>query len=202
MVNEEIINANELVETTAVEATDTHVEVTNRGASTANESLAASLGLNAQLFGFQLLNFAIVAGIVWFLILKPLTKTLEERKKIIDKSIDNVKKVETNLQMSEVKFQEKLDEAKVEANKIIEKSHGEAEKLSVDMKEKAKKEIELLIAQAKKNIQIEKDDVMSEIKKETANLIVSAVEKIINEKLDDKKDKALIEETIRSFRTK
>jgi F0F1-type ATP synthase membrane subunit b/b' len=97
------------------------------------------------------------------------------------------------------KFQEKIDEAKVEASKVIEKAHTEAEKLSLSMKEKAKKEIELLIDQAKRNIQIEKDEVMGEIKKETVNLIMASVEKILNEKLDSEKDKKLIEESLKGL---
>jgi F-type H+-transporting ATPase subunit b len=165
------------------------------------ESVAASLGLNGQLFLFQLINFAIVAVIIWFLILKPLTKTLNERKKIIDESLDKAKEVDANLQMAQVKFQEKLDEAKVEANKIIERAHGEAEQLGVSMKEKAKKEIELLIDQAKRNIQIEKDEVLDGIKRETVNLVVAAVEKILNEKLDNDKDKKLIEESIKGLQS-
>lgn len=195
MSQEEIINTAE-----NVEATEAHVEVDSHGAEVGEESLAASLGLNAQLFAFQLLNFAIVAAILWFLILKPLTKVLEERRKAIDESLDKAKQVETNLQMSEVKFQEKLDDAKVEANKIIEKTHTEAEKLSDSMKIKARGEIESLVEQAKKNIMAEKDEVMVGIKKETANLIVAAVEKIMNEKLDDKKDKELIEETLKGLK--
>lgn len=167
--------------------------------SSGEESVAASLGLNGQLFLFQLLNFAVVAVIIWFLILKPLTKTLSERKKIIDESLDKAKEVDANLQMAQVKFQEKLDEAKVEANKIIEKSHQEAEQLGVSMKEKAKKEIELLIDQAKRNIQIEKDEVMDNIKKETVNLIISAVERIISERLDGDKDKKIIEDALKNI---
>ncbi|MCX6778657.1 MAG: ATP synthase F0 subunit B, partial [Candidatus Magasanikbacteria bacterium] len=50
-----------------------------------------SLGINGQLFVFQLINFILVAAILWFLILKPLTKKMAERKKIIDESLDNVK---------------------------------------------------------------------------------------------------------------
>lgn len=178
------------------------VEVTEHTATApANESVAASLGINGQLFLFQLINFALVAVIIWFLILKPLTKTLTERKRIIDESLDKVKEVETNLQMSNQKFQEKIDEAKVEANKIIEKTHAEAEKLSVSMKEKAKKEIVLLIDQAKRNIQIEKDEVTDEIKKETVNLIMSAVEKILDERLSDSKDRELIEKSIKGLQS-
>jgi len=178
----------------------TNVETTSEAPK--NEGVAASLGINGQLFIFQLINFAIVAAIVWFLILKPLTSKLEERRKIIDDSLDKAKEVEANLIMSNQKFQEKVDEAKVEANKIIEKSHAEAENLSVEMKAKAKKEIENLVDQARVKIQDEKEEVMRGIKSETANLVVAVVEKILSEKLNDKKDKELIEETISSFRTK
>jgi len=62
------------VETTATDQTTTETEV---------QGVAASLGLNTQLFVFQLINFVIVAIILWFLILKPLIKKMEERKKII-----------------------------------------------------------------------------------------------------------------------
>ena len=61
-------------------------EVTHEAA--AEESVAASLGLNTQLFGFQLLNFAVVGLIVWFLILKPLTKKMAERQQIINESLN------------------------------------------------------------------------------------------------------------------
>ncbi|MBT5338434.1 F0F1 ATP synthase subunit B [Candidatus Falkowbacteria bacterium] len=194
MSQEEITNTHE-----EAVVTEAHVEVDSHGAATSDESLAASLGLNGQLFAFQLLNFAVVAAILWFLILKPLSKVLEERKKVINESLDKAKQVDTNLQMSEQKYQEKLDIAKVEANKIIEKASEQADQLAGDMKQKAKGEIELLIEQAKKNINIEKDEVMAGVKKETANLIVAAVEKIMNEKLDDTKDKALIEDTLKKL---
>jgi len=166
----------------------------------ANESVAASLGLNGQLFIFQLINFAIVAAIVWFLILKPLTKKLEERKKIVDDSLDKAKEIDANLQMAEQKFQERIDDAKAQSNKIVEQAQEEAEKAGVNMKIKAKKEIELVVDQAKRNIQIEKEEVMTGIKAETANLIVAAVEKILGDKLDGKKDKELIEETLKKIK--
>ena len=124
--------------------------------SAGEESVAASLGLNVQLFVFQLINFAIVVVIIWFLILKPLTKKLEERKKVVDDSLDKAKEIDASLQMAEQKFQERIDDAKAEANKIVEKAQEEAEKAGASMKVKAKKEIELVVDQAKLNIQIEK----------------------------------------------
>ena len=165
----------------------------------ANESVAASLGLNGQLFVFQLINFAIVAAIVWFLILKPLTSKLEERKKIINDSLEKAKEVEANLVMSNQKFEERISEAKTEGNKIIAKATTDAEELAVSMKAKAKEEIENLVAQARGKIKDEKEEVMQGIKTETAGLIVAVVEKVLNEKLTDKKDQELIEESLKNL---
>jgi F-type H+-transporting ATPase subunit b len=167
----------------------------------AQSGVAASLGLNGQLFAFQLFNFALVAVILWFLILKPLTKKMEERKKIIDESLDKAKEVETNLAMSEQNYKAKLEEAKSEANKIIEKAHGEAEQLGNEMKAKTKTDIEQLVVQAKKQIVQEKETMMEGIKQETASLVVMAVEKILNEKVDLIKDKKLIEDSLKGLKS-
>lgn len=174
--------------------------IESEGVAVKDESVAASLGLNGQLFAFQLLNFAIVAAIVWFLILKPLTKKLEERKNLIDESLDKTKQVDANLQMAEQKFQERIDEAKAEASKIIEKAFGEGEKLTIEMKKRAQKEIEIVVDQARRNIKIEKEEMVADLKQETVNLIVAALEKILSEKVDSKKDKELIEETIKGLK--
>ena len=159
-----------------------------------------SLGINLTSFIFQLINFAVVAIILWYLILKPLTKKMSERQKMIDDSIDNAKKIETNLGMSEKKYQEKIDQAKVDANKMIEKSQQEALALGETMKDKAKNDIEQLVEQARKNIKIERDESINEIKLQAANLIVSATEKILSAKMDTEKDSAIIDEAIKNLK--
>ena len=47
---------------------------------------------------------------------------------------------------------------------------------------------------------IEKEEMVADLKQETVNLIIAALEKILSEKVDSKKDKDLIEETIKSLR--
>lgn len=165
-----------------------------------DEGLLASLGLNGQQFISQLFNFALVIAIVWFLILRPLTKKLDERRKIIDESLDKAKEVETNLLMSEQKFNEKIQEAKNESNILIQKAHDEAEKMGNDMKEKTKKELADLIEKAKKSVAAEKEEMKVEIKKETAELVVLVVEKLLNQKLDGKSDEKFIQDILKSVK--
>jgi len=162
----------------------------------ADEGLLASLGINGQMFTFQIINFAVVMVVVWYLILKPITKKMGEREKIIDESIANAKRVDENLRRSERDYQTRIDEAKVEANKVLEKAGNEAGQIGETMKEKAKKEIEGLVETAKRNIKTEKDTMVAQLKIETVDLVASALEKMLGEKIDEKKDKKIIEEMV------
>src|SRR3989339_519706 len=103
-------------ETAEQEATQTTEEGGTSG------GVLADLGINGTLFVAQLINFALVAMILWFLILKPLTKKMSERQKMIDESIDNAKKIQENLNKSEKEYQTRIDQSKVDANKIMEKT--------------------------------------------------------------------------------
>ncbi|EKD43374.1 MAG: hypothetical protein ACD_72C00308G0002 [uncultured bacterium] len=161
-----------------------------------SESALAGLGINGTLFAAQFINFALVAMVLWFLILKPLTKKMTERQKMIDDSIDNAKKIGDNLAKSEKEYQTRIDQAKVDANKLMEKSVTAAETAAEEAKTTAKKEIETLVVQARKSIKNEKDTMKTEIKEETANFIIMALEKILSEKMDSAKDKKMIEEIL------
>ncbi len=172
----------------------------NTETAPANESLFSSLGIHGTLLIEQWINFAVIACVVWFLILKPITRRMSERQRIVDESLKNAKKVQQNLEESEKEFNAKIAEAKAEANKIIEKAHGEASALSAQMKEKAKVEIEVLVEQAKKNIRIEKDEMVTGLKKETADLVVTALEKILGEKMNGSKDKEMIAEMLQKIK--
>ena len=148
-----------------------------------------TLGINGSLFIFQLINFTLVAAVVWFLILKPVTKKMSERQKAIEHSLDNAKKIQDKLQQSEREYQARIDEAKVAANKIMEKNMADTQEVAASMRAKAKTEIEQAVEQAKRAIAAEKQAMRSEIKREAAELIVVALEKILPDVATGEADK-------------
>ncbi len=166
----------------------------------ANDSVLASLGINGTLFVAQLVNFTLVALILWFLILKPLTKKMSERQKMIDDSIDNAKKIQDNLNKSEKEYQTRIDQAKVESNKLLEKAANESEVMVEEAKTNAKTEIERLVSQARDSIKAEKETMQVQLKEETANFVVLALEKILGEKVNDTSDKKLIDEVLKKLK--
>ncbi len=169
--------------------------MTHEAAST-DTGILASLGINLSLFVFQLINFLIVASIIWFIILKPLTKKMAERQKLIDESLANAQKIQEKMAKSERDYQGRIDTAKVDANKIIEKATAEAVALGASLKDKAHQDIELLVDQAKRNIEIERDRTIQLIKKNAADFVIAAVEKVLSEKLDGPKDQKLVAEMV------
>ncbi len=169
---------------------------------TAEGGVLGSLGINGQLFVFQLINFALVAAILWFLILKPLTKKMADRKKIIDESLNNVKKIEDNLAKSNTEYQKIINEAKTESHQILEKTAAESKRLSDEIKDQSKKEIESLVIQAKEKIKEEREEMILAIKKDAGELVITALEKILKEKVDNNKDKELIESAVKSIKLK
>ncbi|MCX6779339.1 MAG: hypothetical protein NTU97_03855, partial [Candidatus Magasanikbacteria bacterium] len=87
-----------------------------------------------------------------------------------------------------------------EANKILEKTTLENKQLAESIKEQTKKEIASLTAQAKTKIKEEREEMISVIKKDAGDLVVAALEKILKEKVDSKKDKELIEGVVKTLK--
>lgn len=166
----------------------------------AREGLLASFGLEPKLFLFQLGNFIIVAGILWFLILKPLTKKLAERQVLIEGSLENAKKVEENLAKSEKQYQKRVRDARGEAEKILAQAGIDASGLSEEMKAKARKEIEALVGHAKLDIRREKEEMTAGLKREAADLVVLALEKILAEKMTEARDQTYIKELVEKLK--
>ena len=165
----------------------------------ASEGLLASLGINLPLFIFQLINFAIVAVILWFLILKPLTKKLAERQKLIDESISNAERATKQLEEAETEKRALIAKARAESELLLSKVEKQAAELKEEAAQNAKRQAEKVLAETKKVIEEEKNKMFTEVRKQTVELVIEATQKIIGEKITSEKDKKLIEEAVKNL---
>jgi len=160
--------------------------------------LFAALGLDIKILIAQFVNFAILIFVLYKFGYKPMFKFLEERKGKIEKGIKDSEKASKKLIEAEKQFDDKLHEAKKEAAQILEQASEQAEKRKKEILEKAKNEVGELINQGKATIQLEKEKVLKDIKKEVAELSVLVAGKILEEKIDSKTDKELIEKALKN----
>ena len=60
------------------------------------ESIIKTFHIDWKLMIAQIINFAIVVGIIWYFAIRPLIKKMTERTKTIEKSLEDAKKIEEN----------------------------------------------------------------------------------------------------------
>ncbi len=161
------------------------------------ENLIETFHIDIKLLIAQVINFAIVFSVLYFFALKPLLKVMQDRTKKIEKSIDDAKKIEEKLSKTDEEYGKAISNAKKEANIIMEKANIMAEEKRQDLIKKAKNEIGQIINKEKEQMQAEKAKTLKEIKKETADLVVASLEKILEEKIDNKKDGELIKRMLK-----
>lgn len=185
------------LEQTAVQ--ETAVATTEHEGGAADAGVLASLGLNVNMFVWQLVNFTLVALVVWNLILKPLTKKMDERKKIIDESLDRAETIASQVVKSKEEYEAAIAQAKADANTVLAEAKTEAEAYKNKMKEATKAEIDSLVVAGKKQLATERETMMAEVRAEIAGLVTKATEKILHTKMDDKSDQKLISDTVKNL---
>jgi F-type H+-transporting ATPase subunit b len=158
------------------------------------------LGLDWKILLAQLINFAVLLFVLFKFAYKPMFKFLDERKDKIEKGIENAEQAEERLKEIEVKEEEVLKNAKVEAAAILDKTRADAEELRKKEIAKTREEIGKIINQEKENMRAEKAEVLRDIRKEVSVLVYSALEKVLEEKVDGRKDEELIKKMLDQFR--
>lgn len=153
-------------------------------------------GLDLKMLVAQLVNFAILAFLLYRFAYKPMLKMLSERTKKIEEGINNADQAEKRLKEISEKEKDVIKEAKREAAKIIEAAKIEADEAHKHMIEKAREEIGAVINKEKEGMRLEKSQVLREIKSEVADLVMMSVEKVLGERNSIATDRRDIERLI------
>lgn len=161
------------------------------------ESLIETFHIDVKLIIAQMINFAIVFSVLYWLAFKPLAKVMAGRTEKIAKSLADAEKIEKKLLETKAEFDQTISEAKKQAGLILAKAAAEAEAKKKETVVRAKEEIGQIINQEKQKMQTEKAATLKEIKKEVADLVILTVEKVLSEKIDEKKDRAMIKKMMK-----
>lgn len=160
------------------------------------DELIKTFHIDYKLLAAQMVNFAVVVAVLYKFAYKPLLKKMDERTGTIEKGLKDAKESGEKLELAMKEREEKIRETKKEARQIIEEAQEQAQKSQEEVVSQAKLDAEKVVEQAKKQIQNEKEKMVIEIKKEIGTLVVTATKKIIDEKMDNKKDEEMIAKTI------
>jgi F-type H+-transporting ATPase subunit b len=151
------------------------------------------LNVSPGLIIWTIINFSIFLFIILKFGAKPIINGLKAREDRINAAINDAEKANAEAQSILKQSQEKLDSAQKEMSEIIAKGRTQAEQFL----QKASEEAELIkkkkLDEALREIDRSTAEAIKSLRAEVAGLVIGATEKILDERLDDERQRKLIE---------
>ena len=167
---------------------------TDSGTSTSG---IGAFNINLKSFVFQLITFVIVLWIFKRWILPPILRTLDNRRKTLEESLEQARQTEEVLHQTEARVAESLQKARAQADAALADAKDEAKKIIAaaelrggESAERIKKEAEAYLAQQSEKLR-------QELRAELVDLVAQATSKVIEQKVTAKDDGQLIEDAIK-----
>jgi len=151
-----------------------------------------------------LMIWTVIIFILLLLILKktawkPLLTSLSNREQTIKDSIEKAENLRLDAERMLEENKKRLEQADEESRKIINEGKAYAEKIRNELMNKTNEDTNRMVKQAKEEIEREKLAALDELRGEIADLAIGAAEKIIDENLDAKKQRKIIDGFIKQI---
>jgi F-type H+-transporting ATPase subunit b len=159
----------------------------------------SSLGLNVKSFIFQLITFLIVLLILRRWVFPKLVATLEERRKVLEESLEQARKTEETLRKTEAGAADILSKARDEADAALTDAQSRAKEIIAEAEKTGEVAASRIVKEAEAHLGQERNKLRDEIKEELTDLVVATTEKVIGKRLSAKEDMGLISESIKEL---
>ncbi|HEU4400757.1 MAG TPA: F0F1 ATP synthase subunit B [Candidatus Polarisedimenticolia bacterium] len=148
---------------------------------------------------WTVVTFVILAFLLGKFAWKPLLQLLEERERTIREALEGARAARAETEETLRKGQEVLAGARRDTAAIIEQGKREAESLRGEILAQARKEAQELVEQGKAQVRYEQKQVMEQLRGQVADLAIQAAERLISRSLDDKTQRELVDEYVKSL---
>jgi F-type H+-transporting ATPase subunit b len=132
----------------------------------------------------------------------PILQMLQDRERFIHKAVNDAAHDRHEAEARLREYTEKLRQAHAEAATIIEGARRDAGLLREDLRQKAKTEAESLVGNARRQIQLETDRAVQQIRQEAVELSVMIASKLLQRNLTKEDNERLIDEALRQVETR
>ena len=127
----------------------------------------------------SLANLVLLFLMVKKFLYKPVMKMLQERQNTIDKDYDAAAEAKEQALTDKIKYEEKLREAKNEADSVIKNAVGIANEREKEILANAKTKAEIIVRQAENEAELERKKAEDAVKKEIDEVSSLLTEKVL-----------------------
>jgi F-type H+-transporting ATPase subunit b len=172
--------------------------ITQFGADAADKEGFAALGFDLKAFVIQLITFLIVFYILKRWVFGRIVAMLEKRRTTIEEGLNLTNKLTEEKEKLDKEIAEIRKKARQEADEIIAASHHQTTAMVKEAEAAAEAKAAAILVEAQKKIEEETARARRKLEHEMVGLVAEATEVLVEEKLDAKKDAALITKALRS----
>ena len=123
---------------------------------------------------------------------KPLLKLLDERRERIRKGFEEIENAKKEVEKLKADYEQARSHIEDEARKKLQEAIDEGKNVARELQENARREARSILEKAKEDIQLEVAKAKVTLRNEIADLTLAATERLIQEKLNETKDKELV----------
>lgn len=155
------------------------------GLSETITKIAGDFGVTIPGVLAQVVNFSIVAAILWFAAFKPVMASIQERQEKIQAGLKYAEDMKAQLAAAQQESAGVIKNAHVEATRLIEESRRTAKEVIEKSQKEAIERANDLIKKAQQAIELEHRKMLAETRTEIARLVVATTERVLSKRLSD-----------------
>jgi len=158
--------------------------------------LMQALGIDVKLLIEQAIAFLILVAVLGKFVYPALIKAVDGRRESIEAGLKEAKESAEAAEKAQEQVGDLLAQARKDADDILARTQQEAASLVADAESKAKVRAEQIVTDARAQLAIDVSKARDALKKDTVELVALATERVIGDKLDDKKDADLVKKAL------
>jgi F-type H+-transporting ATPase subunit b len=156
-----------------------------------------ALGLDPFAIAAQAVTFLLLLWVVKKYALDGIVKNLDKRHNDIDRGLHLTAEMDKQKAELELTVEKAMKNARVQADVILAEAQTESGKIIHAAEESASRKADAILKSAESKIEKDIAEARVGLKTEMAGLITEATEAILNQKLDDKSDRKLVEDYLK-----
>lgn len=144
----------------------------------------------------ELIAFLAMLAILSRYVYPEVVKVAEARRRTIAEQLRQADQARAEAEIHLKEAEAKLNEARATAQSLIDAATKSGDQLRHELRQKAEEDAKRIADSARKDIEAERDRAVQLVRREVADMVVLATEKVIGETLDDTRHRQLIERAI------
>lgn len=159
-------------------------------------NIAGKFGVDWKLLIAQIINFLLVIFLLHRFAFKPVLRTLAARQEKIAKGLQYTEEMEQKLKEAEKIYSDKMKQAEHEAKVLIDAAREQAKNYTEHQAQEAIAKAEHMIKKAEEAIEQERKQMLSDVRKDLASLVVTTSSKVLSKTLSDEDQKRFSESAV------